>query len=60
MVTTAICVLLRPLDNSAVCLNLISAGLNELRSTDEIYKAISKLHPALPSLISVPYTHFSP
>lgn len=53
MVTTDICVLLRPLNNSAMCLNLISTGLNELRSTDEIYKAISKFHPALPSLISV-------
>lgn len=60
MVAIAICILLSPPDNSDAYSSLISTCLNELRPTDEIYKAISKPYPAHPSLISLPSTHFSP
>lgn len=55
----AICILTSLLDDSDACSSLIPMVLRELRSTDEIYKAIRQPHPAPPSLISVPSTHFS-
>lgn len=56
----AICILTSLPDDSDACLSLISTVLSELRSNDEIYKAKPQPHPAPPSLISVPSTHFSP
>lgn len=56
----AICILKSLPDDSDARSSLMSTVLSELRSANEVCKAIPQPHPALPPLISVPSTHLSP